>query len=111
MSSSDSKYCKQRITERGAECGRAIPLSNTMCYECFRRIDAAYTAWGQSLENRPAKYKRPRGAGKKAAPSSNERQVSRDTKEISKTNPGPQELLQPSDHRRKTNGDKGNSRR
>ncbi|TGO08194.1 hypothetical protein BTUL_0221g00100 [Botrytis tulipae] len=111
MSSSDSKYCKQRIAERGAECGQAIPLSKTMCDECFCRIDAAYTDWGQSLENRPAKHKRPRGADNKVAPSSNELQMPRDTKETSKTDPGFQALLRPSDHRRKTKGDKGTSRR
>lgn len=111
MSSSDSKYCKQWIAERGAMCGEAIPLSNTICDECFRRIDAGYTAWGQSLENRPAKHKRPRGADNTAAPPSHERQIPRDTKETSKTDPGPQALFRPSDHRRKTNEDKRSSRK
>ncbi|TGO46221.1 hypothetical protein BCON_0337g00090 [Botryotinia convoluta] len=101
MPSSDSKYCKQWITERGAECGQAFPLSKKTCDACFSRIASAYTALDPLLENR--------GADNTAAPSNHERQMPRNTEEISKTNPGPQALAEdprPWGHRKKMNRDK-----
>lgn len=114
MSSSDSKYCEELIAERGTACGQAITAPDIMCNACFGRRDAALTAYGKLLDNRGAEKKRSKGANNKAAPLIRDRQMSRNTKEISKTRPGPRAVAEDprsSSHKKATNTNRRSSRR
>ncbi|KAM3155650.1 hypothetical protein ABEW05_003896 [Botrytis cinerea] len=112
MSSSDSKYCEELIAERGTACGQAITPPDIMCDACFGRRDAALTAYGRLLDNRGAEKKRSRGANNKAAPLIHDRQMSRNTKEFSKTRSGPRALAEDprsSRHKKEMNTNKRRS--
>ncbi|TEY37198.1 hypothetical protein BOTCAL_0524g00050 [Botryotinia calthae] len=113
MSSSEVKYCEELIAERGAKYGQEIPLSNQMCDACFIRKDAKLTAYGQFLDSRGTEEKRSRGTNNKAAPFIHDRQMSRNTKKISKTRFSPRALAEDrrsSSHKKPTKTDKRSSR-